>query len=245
MKKIDYLLGVTLVTMLSAGFISCGDDDEKDSGVDTTPISIFAGKDKVISGADTILSSNRFVAYGTKNTVHAWHVGEAALKVNGKQTISISVLPQYHLYNDPICNWGCSMDYVKNNQKQGTINSKSTSESLAYDNAGGASLLVYEFENGKLTTIAALVSTNHTSTLADYLFERYLLLPYYKGEKQYYVGMDGLEKETAKTIVMMELYNTSYWAIMYTNASSSSKARSSEIGHDAKEELARKLVQFM
>ena len=244
-KNFYYLFGVTLVTMMSAGFVSCGDDDEKDDGVDTTPISIYAGTDKVISGADTISSSNKFVAYGTKNTVHAWHVGETALKVNGKQTISISVHPLYHLYDDPICNWGCSMDYVKSHQKQGTINSKSTSEMLAYDNAGGATLLMYQFKDGKLSAVMAMVSTNHSSTLADYLGERYLLLPYYQGEKEYFVGMDGLDRETAKSMVMMELYNSSNWAIMYTNASSSSKARSGEIDFDTKKKLARKLVQFL
>ena len=245
MKKINYLLGVTLVAMLSAGFVSCGDDDEKDDGVDTTPISLFAGKDKVIEGADTISSSNKFVAYGTKNTVHAWHVGEAALVVNGKKTISISVLPLYHLYDDPICNWGCSMDYVKSHQKQGTINSKSTSEMLAYDNAGGATFLAYQFKDGKLSAIMALVSTNHTSALADYLGERFLMLPYYEGEKQYYIGMDGLDRETANSMVMMDLYNSSNWAIMYTNASSVSNTRSGKIDNQAREELIKKLAQFM
>lgn len=248
-KNYNFLMSFALVAMLSAGFVSCGDDDEKDDekddGVDTTPISLFAGKDKVIEGADTISSSNKFVAYGTKNAVHAWHVGEAALMVNGKQTISISVLPLYLLYDDPVCKWGCSIDYVKKNQKQGTINSKSTSELLAYDNAGGATLLAYQFKDGKLSAIMAIVSTNHTSTLADYLGERFLILPYYEGEKQYYIGMDGLDRETANSMVMMELYDTSAWSVLYIDASSSSKARSGEIDFDTKKKLARKLVQFL
>ena len=99
MKKTFRLLGVAILAVMSFGITSCGgdDDDEKDDGIDTTPITLIAGKDKTIQGADTISSSNKFVAYATKNTVHGWHVGEAALKVNGKKTISITVLPQYYL----------------------------------------------------------------------------------------------------------------------------------------------------
>ena len=97
----------------------------------------------------------------------------------------------------------------------------------------------------QLSAVMAMVSTNHSSTLADYLGERYLLLPYYQGEKEYFVGMDGLDEEHAKTAVLLDLYNTSTWGVMYTNASSSSKARSGEICFDAKKELARKIIQFM
>ena len=244
-KNYYFLMSFALVAMLSAGFVSCGDDDEKDDGVDTTPISLFVGKDKVIEGADTISSSNKFVAYGTKNAVHAWHVGEAALMVNGKQTISISVLPLYHLYDDPVCKWGCSIDYVKKNQKQGTINSKSTSELLAYDNAGGATLLAYQFKDGKLSAIMAIVSTNHTSTLADYLGERYLLVPYCNGDEESFIGMDGLDRETSNSIVYLDLYNTSAWSVMYIDASSVSNTRSGKIDNQAREELIKKLAQFM
>jgi hypothetical protein len=57
--------------------------------------------------------------------------------------------------------------------------------------------------------------------------------------------MDGLDRETANSMVMMELYNTSAWSVLYIDASSSSKARSGEFGFDAKKELARKIIQFM
>ena len=97
---------VMMSLMLCSGFASCGNDDEDDS-IDTKPISLYAGSEKDIQGADSIQSSNKFVAYGKGNVVHAFHVGETTLLVNGKKTISISVLPQYHLYDDPVCNWGC------------------------------------------------------------------------------------------------------------------------------------------
>lgn len=71
MKKTFRVLGVALLAVISFGLTACSsdDDDEKDDGIDTTPITLIAGKDKTIQGADTISSSNKFVAYATKNTV--------------------------------------------------------------------------------------------------------------------------------------------------------------------------------
>ena len=246
MKKQMMIWSMMMLSVLTLPMmVACGGDDSDDGGgIDTTPISLIAGKEKTIQGADTISSSNKFIAYGTKNVVHGWHVGETTLLVNGKKTISISVLPQYYLYNDPVCNWGCSMDYVKKNQKQGTINSKSTSELLAYDNAGGATLLAYQFKNDKLTSIMAMVSTNHSSTLGSYLAERFLMVPYYEGDKEYLLGMDGLDVETAKTVVMLDLYNTNTWGVLYTSSEKSS-TRSGIDGNETYRDLINNMVQFM
>lgn len=241
-KNYFYLFEIVLLAMLSIAFVSCGDDDEEVADdVDTTPITMIAGKDKVITGADTISTSNRFVAYGTKNTVHAWHVGEATLLVNGKKSIKITVDPLYYLYDDPICMWGCSMDYVKQNQRQGKINSKSTSNILIYDNAGGATLLAYSFENDKLASVMTFVSTNHTSTLADYLGERYLLLPMYEGDKTRFFGMDALDTDDAKTSVLMDLADTKTWTVFYTNAQKTTRSNISN--SKIKEDLKALLVQ--
>lgn len=244
-KNYFYLLFMALVTMLSFSFVSCGDDenDDKDDGVDTTPIRLAAGSEKIITGADTISSSNKFVAYGKGNTVYAWHVGETALLVNEKKTISLTVYPQYYLYDDPVCEWGCSSDYVKKNQTQGTLNSRSTNELLVYENAGGATLLSYSFKDGKLTTILAMVSTNHTSTLGSYLAERFLMLPLYEGDKTYYAGIDGIEMESANTYVLMDMYSTKYWEVGYVKADINSTRSASDI--DDMKELKEKLIPFM
>lgn len=240
MKKTFRFVGLTLVAMVSFSFIGCGSDDDDDA-VDTTPISMYAGTNKIIQGADTITSSNRFVAYANKNTLYGWHVGETSILVNGKKTISVTVSPKYYLYNDPICNWGCSMEYVKKNQKQGTVNSKSTNDILAYDDAGGATLLAYNFENNKLVSVLAMISTNHTSALGEYLSERYLLVPQYKGKNSYFAGLDGIDENNAKTMVLMDLYNTSNWCVYYTPF----KKNSTRSNHSQEEivELLRPLLK--
>lgn len=230
MKKINYwsMLAIMMVALLSVGLTSCSDDDEEDN-IDTTPIKMYAGEEKTIQGADTISSSKEFVAYGAKNVVHGWHVGEASLVVNGKKTIPVSVLPQYHLYDDPVCNWGCDMNFVKNHQKQGKLSSKSSSTNIGYENAGAASLLSYNFENGKLKAVVALVSTNHTSQYASYLSERYLMLPYYSGEDTYFIGADDVKLEDANTVVVMQVYNANYLVTVYMPAKDYTSSSSQNI----------------
>lgn len=220
MKK--FFMSMALLATMAFVFNSCSKDDGTDDAVDTSPISLYSGEDKVVQGADTITTSNKFVAYATKNTIHGWHVGQATLQVNGKKTISVTVLPQYYLYDDPVLDWGCTIDQVKKNQKQGTINSKSTSEMLAYENAGGASLIGYTFKNGGLESVLAMVSTNHTSRLGGYLAERFLVLPLYEGKDVNFAGMDATELEKANTVVFMELYNTDYWVVYYKQSSQNS-----------------------
>jgi len=242
MKDLFRLLGFTLVAVFCFGLIACSSDDNDDDGVDTTPITLYAGQEKVIQGADTITASNRFVAYGSKNTVYGWHIGETSLLVNGKKTIPITVLPERKLYDNPICEWGCSMDYVKTNQKQGSLSSKSTSEILGYEDAGGATLLAYQFENGKLKTVMAVVSTNHTTALGEYLRERYLMVSQYKGKDMYFAGIDGLDEVHAKTFVYLDMYNINYWAVLYGSVKD---ITTRSYSNDGKNELFEMLRPFL
>ncbi|MBR1932663.1 MAG: hypothetical protein IJ841_03155 [Prevotella sp.] len=241
-KYLWNLLAFMMVAMLSVSFTACSsDDDDEDDGVDTTPISLLAGQNKTIQGADTISTSNRFVAYASKNVVYGWHVGEAALVVNGRKTISITVLPAYHLYDDPVCDWGCDINYVKTNQKQGTFSRKSTDTLLAYEDAGAASTLAYSFENRKLKAVMAVVSTKHSSQYASYLAERYLMLPFYKGEDTYFIGADNIELADANTVVVMQVYSASQLVTMYMPASDYS-TRSSQSSFDI-ENRAKNLLK--
>ena len=222
---------------------SCGDDDKDD--VDTSPISIYSDGEKVIVGADTITSSNPFVAYASGNKVSAFHIGETTLLVNGKHTIPVKVKPLYTLYDDPVNNWGCSMDYVRSHQKQGTI-SKSTETTLTYDNAGGASRLVYMFENGKLKSIGALVSTNHASVYGKYLAERYIMTTYYEGSKSYFVGFDGLSAKTSTTFIQMEVTSVDYITTIYIPTSSAKSRETRSIDNqDIYIQYAKKLLDYI
>lgn len=224
MKRKNLLL-LVLATFSVCLFVSCGGDDgdaaseakEAEKVIDTTPITMYPGDMHTIQGADTITSSNQFVALSSKNVVKAWHVGQASLLVNSKVTIPVTVLPKYNLYDGPICKWGCDMDYIRNNQKQGTRDEKTVSGKyvISYTNAGAASGLAYTFENGKLASILAAVSTKYVSQLTDFLLERYYLVPGYEGEKNYFMGTDNTDINAATTVVYMEVYNADVFAIVY------------------------------
>lgn len=240
-KNLFYLVTIVMVTMLSVGFVSCGGDDDEEASIDVTPISLFAGNDKTIQGADTITSSNRYVAYAKGNVVHGWHVGETTLLVNGKKTIPITVSPKYYLYDNPVCKWECNMDYVKNNQKEGALSSKSTNTMLLYEDAGAASILAYNFENGKLKSVLAVVSTKHASEYGSYLAERFLMLPYYKGEDTYFVGADAIDLDDASTVVMMEIYSVNQLVTVYMPAKDYSTRSAQSTG--SIKEKALKLIE--
>lgn len=232
MKKTFKLIGLVLLAVMSFGITACGSDDE-DDGVDTTPITMIAGDEKTVQGADTISTSNKFVVYTSKNTVHGWHVGEATLLVNGKKTISVTVSPKYHLYNEPVLNWGCDVYYVKSHQKQGSLSSKSTNNQLMYEDAGAATALMYLFENGKLKSVGAMVSTNYTSQYSSFLAERYLMIPTYKGENMYFVGADAINLDDAKSVVMLQVYTIKYLMAVYVSAKEfSSTTRTEQVQSD-------------
>ena len=244
MNKFYNLMSIAFFAVLGICFISCSDDDKDDNGggVDKTPISLFAGREKAIEGAKTIDSSDKFVAYSKDNIVYGYHVGSATLSVNGKYKIPVSVLPMYNLYDDPVCEWGCNIANVKSKQKQGTLSSKSTSEMLTYENAGGATLLGYSFKDGKLSAAMAIVSTNHTSTLASFLAERYMMIPVYEGEETYFAGIDAIDTDHAKTIAIMNLYNTDYWWVYYTDYKASTR---SVTNYDEMKELKESLIPLL
>jgi len=89
---------------------------------------------------------------------------------------------------------------------------------LVYENAGAATLLIYDFENGKLNRISAIVSTNHASQYASYLAERYLIMPTYYGKDTYFCGADGVNLASSKTAVVMMVYSIEYLATIYMPA---------------------------
>lgn len=97
---------------------------------------------------------------------------------------------------------------------------------------GNADVLMYTFENGKLSGVITMVSTAYTSEYAGYMAERFLMLPYETDANTYFIGADGLELTKANTVVVLEVYNYKYISAVYMPAnkySSSSKARIKEM----------------
>ena len=115
-------MAIMMIVMLSVGFASCNSDDDEDDGISTSPITLYADKTEKIGGnVREMVSDNTFVATVDNNIVTGMHVGEAIVTVNGKHKIRVSVIPFYHIMDDPITEWGISKATVKARQRQGTL----------------------------------------------------------------------------------------------------------------------------
>ena len=218
MKKINFwsLFDIMIVTILCVGFVSCGDDDE-DELVNMDSKTVYVGSKTSIDGARSVVSDNKFVALvSDDNSIEGWHVGKTTVTVNGKYKLPITVRGLYHFYDDPITNWGCSQSYVKQNQKQGTLNSKSDSKMLIYDNVGSATLLAYCFDEGKLFSIMTYVKTSYSSNFINYLTERYLVFPEEVASYSY-LGIDGVDFDNFNTAVMITVESTTYISALYAS----------------------------
>ena len=240
------LFTVTMAALLASSMIACSKDDdkEKEDPIDTEPIMLFVGEQKSIKGAKTISSANEFVAYERDLNVYGSHIGTTTVQVNGKASVRVDVLSKLsNLCQDPICNWGCDMSYVIGHQKEGSYMGQKDN-SIVYKNAGCRTMLMYYFQNNKLSAVAALISTSYTSRFTDYLLERFVMAPYYEGKDVTFYGFDALTLDEAKTIVSLEVYSVEYLMVMYIQNSRQSRAifNQQSLEEDIKEQIARILL---
>lgn len=237
------LFTVTMAALLASSMIACSKDDdkEKEDPIDTEPIMLFVGEQKSIKGAQTISSTNEFIAYVKDLNVYGSHIGTTTVQVNGKTSVTVDVLSkQPYLCQDPICNWGCDMAYVMEHQKEGS-DMMIKDNSIAYKNAGCRTMLMYYFQNNKLANVTALISTAYTSRFTDYLLERFVMAPYYEGKDVTFYGYDALTLAEAKTIVSLEVYSAEYLMVMYFQNSRQSRAifNQQSLEEDIKEQIAQ------
>lgn len=198
MKKV-FLFCCALAAM-SLIASSCADDNEE-ANYPSEIVLMVGEKINLNQGAE---SENPFVAFVENATLTGAHIGSTVLKI-GKFRIPVSVLGYYHLYDDPITDWGCSMATVKQRQKQGTLNAaSSTSEQLVYTEAGAAKILAYTFKNNKLVSINAAIQPSNASNIGKHLAERYVMTPYVTGELLL-IGIDAYDEERATTAVSVSV----------------------------------------
>lgn len=223
-------MAFAIITVFSLTFISCGgDDNDDDDEVNKRPIMLYVGDETRLTTTTTNFESeNEFVAFITSDyKVRGFHVGETFIKINGKERVPVIVNWKYNTHAVPVTEWGCTQEYVKARQKEGTLSAKSDSEYLIYEKAGHADYITYSFENGKLEAVVTFVSTKWTLEYCNYLVERFLVVPYNYENETYYVLIDALEKENAKTLISLGKYNSNYLSCIYTKypVSSNAKAR--------------------
>lgn len=228
MKKKLFFTMLTLIMCLA--FSACSGSDS-DSGINTSPMTIYAGDSVAISGANNIESADSFVVFSKKNYVKGFHIGQTSVKVNGKYTIPVTVKGKSTFYGDPIMNWGCSEDYVKANQLQGTLSPQSTSKLLIYNNVGKSTNIVYGFNNGSLVYVGTLVEDVYSSDFFDYLLERFFLISEMDNGRMCFFGLNALKetKATIEDVLEVDKDNPSFWINICMPFSMSSSSSMSKI----------------
>jgi len=176
MKKVFSLM-LLLATQLT--FTACsGDDVEPDNTkLSQTSYTMYHEDTQNIKGSnvsDIVWSSeNEFVATVKNNVITGKYVGKTTVNSATKNlTFSVEVKPKYKTYEEPSLNWGASKSDIK--AKYGTPQSEATNSLLYQTSNPNAPIMLYVFENGKMSTCGVVCKVSTAYELGDFLVERYV-----------------------------------------------------------------------
>lgn len=175
MRKVFSLM-LLLATIITFG--SCGgDDDEPDSSKLTkTSYSMYHEDEQNIEGTnvkDLVWNSdNEFVATVEHGIIKGQFVGNTTVQSTNNLSFSVEVKPLYHTYDEPCLDWGASKSTIK--AKYGTPKSEDSSSLLYQTSNSKAPIMLFMFENGKLSGSGVVCKISVASQLADFLIERYV-----------------------------------------------------------------------
>jgi hypothetical protein len=226
MKKIDFLLAVALPLL----FAGCSKEDDPD-------VISLKVSEKTLYHEDEYqieATSKAAITYTVENEYHAEvsetglitarFVGETnVLLSNGEDTKNFKVIvkPKSNLYPEPDVKFGDSKSSIV--AKFGTPYSETSSVIGYIDYSNTAPIIMFLFDtSNKLESYAVMVKTMYSSTLADFLLERYLAVSERDG---LFLFINDLNITSATMAIVLDLYDTSYWQVMYMpNTSTSTKS---------------------
>lgn len=175
MKK-AFSLMLLLATLFT--FTSCGGDDEPDNTkLSQTSYTLYHEDTQEIKGSNLTgiewNSENEFVATVKNGVITAQYVGETTVKsVNDNLEFSVEVKPKYNTYEEPYLDWGASKATIK--AKYGTPAGEDTNSLLYQTSNSNAPIMLYLFENGKMSTCGVVCKVSTAYELGDFLVERYV-----------------------------------------------------------------------
>ena len=168
------LLIATLCTFAACG----GDGDEPDSTkLSQTSYTMYHEATQAVEGSNLSglewNSENEFVATVKDNVITGQYVGKTIVKSSTKNlSFSVEIKPKYNMYEEPCMDWGASKSAII--AKYGTPE-RETSDAILYKTSNvKAPLMVFVFNNGKMTTCGVVCETLSAYELSDFLLERYV-----------------------------------------------------------------------
>lgn len=214
-----------LLTLFLTTFIcitSCTKDTSKEpsqsASLNKTSITLYVDETSMLkySGGDCKWSTdNLLVAEVDEGLVTAKHVGTTIIRANNL-TCTVTVKPRYSSYVEPYMVWGSSKSTVKSVMSGYTIR-QDNNTSLIYEGKGRVDAYGYTFENGKLKNSSFYSSLSNSTTLTDFLLERYWVIDIEKiGTNEYisYLGSVDLKNYICLSI------STSGCIVIYYDADS-------------------------
>jgi hypothetical protein len=224
MKKLVFILAVVALVLTG-----CSKDEEPDViSLKVSEKTLYHDDEYQIEatskGAITYAVENEYHAKVSETgLVTAKFVGETNILLsNGEdsKTFKVIVKPQSNLYSEPDVKFGDSKSSII--AKFGTPETESGNSILYDDYSNSAPIVMFSFDSSnKLTSYAVMVKSMYSSILADFLLERYLAVSENDG---LFMFINGLNTNTATMAIGLQLYNTSYWMVMYIPNNSSAKS---------------------
>lgn len=176
-------------------------------------------------------SDNVFVAdVSQTGVVTARHVGETKVRI-GNAECKIVVSPMYSYYDEPLNDWGCSIDDIRNvygapRWSNAYENNEVINEYII--NNGYAPRMAFDFINNKLRRTVVLFVKNRESQLYKFLEERYQLHYEFEDSEVTVIYYDSYDIKDSKTsvyvgnydneFVIVEYYDEQYWAKLYNKS---------------------------
>lgn len=219
MKKIISTKSLLIILTIICSFLSACSSDDNDDKTKFGNVSIAAGENKVIKGADgtTWTSENKYIAEIENGTLKAHRVGETKL-ISSKGSFKVNVLPKYSYYKEPYMGWGVSTTSIKNNMKGYTLVGE-TEKALMYNGKGIEAYVMYLLENSRLNSAAVFIPTSYSDEVVEFLNERYV----YGTKEDNYIGMISPDRKILVVITAQKLNSTIYYTVIYGENTSSSK----------------------
>lgn len=178
--------------------VSCSKNDDEIEKVtlDKTSITLYVDETSTLtySGDQCIWSSDEPLIASVKDgVVKGEHIGTTTVYANDL-ACSVTVKPKYTSIFEPCIEWGVSQSVIQNYMSGYTLRSSDT-RNLVYEGKGYVVAYDYIFESGKLSSCGFLTNLSYSSSLTDFLLERYVVLDV--DQSTYTVYMTTIDFKTA------------------------------------------------
>ncbi len=172
--------------------------------------------------------------------VTAGRIGETSIildNTHDTKVLKLHIKPKLVLYKDPYLEFGSTEWTVVNELGEPD---EESSNSIAYNlNSDVAPLVMYTFDDyDRLEYVVVLANSLYTEDLADYLLERYIPVSIAD-----LIFVNGLTPEETSMLVKLELFNTSYWMVVYASYTGSGTRSEADDVISIDEESIRSIVR--